>query len=72
LECKRCQSGYRVDPNGKHNFCGFCGARLKALDAELVTNDTLVYIDNDSYVEVEVRLRNVGVMDAVIDGIEIA
>jgi hypothetical protein len=72
LECKHCQSGYRVDPSGKHNFCGFCGARLKGLDAKLITNDTLIYIDSDSYIEVEVKLRNVGVLDAVIDRIEIS
>lgn len=70
MECNYCCSGYSVDPAAGDKYCGFCGARLKALSARLILPDTPCYIDERNAIEIEIKIKNVGVVDAKIDGIE--
>lgn len=71
MECKRCQSGYRVYESSQEKYCGYCGARLKGLEAKLLQkDDTLIYIDSTQDVSLTIEIRNVGVVEACVDGIE--
>jgi hypothetical protein len=70
MECKRCLSGYRVYENGDENYCGYCGARLKGIEARLLSKDELIYLDSPQDVSLTIEIRNVGVVEAQIDRIE--
>jgi len=68
MECKRCQSGYRVRRDEK--FCGFCKAPLIKLKPFSIQDDKLMYIDSKEMLTVTVRVKNVGVIDAQLNSIE--
>jgi hypothetical protein len=70
MECKRCLSGYRVYETGQERYCGFCGARLKGLEARLISVNELIYLDSPQNVDVTIEIRNVGVVEAKVDRIE--
>ncbi len=70
MECQRCLSGYRVYENETEKFCGFCKTHLKDLDPKLQSHDKLTYIDNDQGINVTVLIKNVGVVEVRVDGIE--
>jgi len=70
MECRRCQSGYRVYESGQEKYCGYCGARLKGLEAVLLQEDQLIYMDSPQDVSLIIEIRNVGVVEAGMDGID--
>ena len=69
MECRRCQSGYRVNPNKGEKFCGFCGTPLKSFHPEIHLNGPF-YVDDPGPIKAEIRLKNVGVVDIKIDSID--
>ena len=69
MECKRCLSGYRVNQSGNESYCGYCGARLKGLEARFKLEDDLIYLDSQ-LVELTLEVSNVGVVEAHLERVE--
>ena len=70
-QCRRCRSGYEVDVEAGHQFCGFCGARVMKIHVETLTTSGPFYLDSNEPIRIMIRITNQGVADASLDLIEI-
>ena len=70
MECQSCCSGYQINSEGDERFCGFCGTPLQSLEVEIPKSDGPYYVDDGGPIRLEIRLKNVGMADVKLDGIE--
>jgi hypothetical protein len=70
MECQICCSGYQINSGGDERYCGFCGAPLQSLEVEIQESDGPYYIDDSGPIRLKIRLKNVGMVDVKLDGIE--
>jgi len=60
-ECKNCASGYRVRPENKEIYCGFCGCALNRFEQILLNkSDALLYASHDGMIPLRIQLHNTG------------
>lgn len=70
MECKRCNSGYPIQLETSEGFCGFCGSSLKAIEFEADSGQGPFYSDEAEHVKVMLKIKNLGVVDFEIEGLE--
>lgn len=69
--CRRCGSGYEVDIEAGHKYCGFCGARVMSVSVESLTSSGPFYLDTNEPIRMVVRIINQSVSDVKIEVIDI-